>query len=65
MIDLSVYQKYLLTAYFVGIIVQVLALYVLSQIYCDELSFAYSFALMYVIFAVLQFILFMKMIDEK
>lgn len=65
MFDLTTYQKYLLTAYFIGIIVQVFALYILSQVYCNEVDFGHSCAILYIVFASIQFMLFLKVIEEK
>jgi hypothetical protein len=65
MFNLTTYQKYLLVAYFIGIIVQVFALYILAQIYCNELDFGHSCAILYIVFASIQFVLFLKIIEEK
>lgn len=65
MIELTSYQSYLLVAYLIGILVQVLALFILSKVYCDELDFGVNFAILYVICATIQFLLFMKLITEK
>lgn len=65
MFELTDYQKYLFIAYLIGIIAQVVVLYCLSIVYCDALIFGHSCAIFYVLFATLQFLLFMKLIEKK
>ena len=65
MLDLTTYQKYLIFAYIIGVIIQVIALYILSIIHHDKLSFGSKCAIFYVFFATLQFVLFLKVIEEK
>lgn len=65
MFELSEYQKYLFVAYVTGIVAQVVVLYCLSVMYCDALIFGHGCALFYVVFATLQFILFMKLVEQK
>lgn len=65
MFYLTIYQQYLIFAYIVGVVVQVFALYILSLIYCDRLMFGYNCAMFYMLFATLQFVLFLKVIEER
>lgn len=65
MFGLTDYQRYLFIAYLIGVLSQVLILYVLSVVYCDELIFGHGCAIFYVVFATLQFLLFMKLIEKK
>ena len=63
-IKMTVYQRNLMGAYMVGIATQVFTLYVLSQIYCDELEFVTHYALMYVVCAALYFFLFLTIFQD-
>ena len=65
MLELTPYQKNLMSAYMVGIMTQVFTLFLLSQIYCDELEFSSPFAFMYIICAAIYFFLFLKLISSK
>jgi uncharacterized membrane protein YkgB len=65
MIELSAYEKCLTTAYLVGIIIQVISLYILSIVFSEQIQFQQNFVIMYIIFATLQFLFFRKIISEK
>lgn len=65
MFGLTEYQGYLFTAYLIGILAQVCVLYFLSIVYCDALIFGHGCAIFYVVFATLQFLLFMKLVEQK
>lgn len=62
--DLNSYQTYLLYAYMVGVITQIIVLYGFSC-YFDNLTFLMYFALVYIVLAGLHFVYFMKVIKEK
>jgi hypothetical protein len=62
-IELTGYQSYLLYAYMISVICQIIVLYILSN-YCDDrLVFITRYAIVYVIFSGLQFMCFLKLIE--
>ena len=65
MIQLTSYQKYLLIAYTVGIFVQILLLYIVANHVCNDLEFSATFAIIYIIFSFIQFVSFLKLINQK
>jgi len=62
-IELTRYQTYLLYAYMISVVCQIIVLYMLSTFYDEQLLFVTKYAIIYVIFSGLQFMCFLKLID--
>jgi hypothetical protein len=62
---LTIYQQNLLIAYLVGVCTQITTLFIISTYIRDDLKFSPKFAVVYVMFAFMQFMCFLKLIGEK
>lgn len=62
--ELTVYQSYLLYAYLVGVVTQIVVLYCMSCYY-NDLTFIMYYALIYIVLSGLQFLCFLKLIESK
>jgi len=60
---LYTYQKYLVSAYCMGLCTQIIMFYILSS-YDKSLKFEMTYAFLYLIFAMTQFALFFKVLGK-
>ena len=65
MINLTTYQHCLLIAYAVSVVIQVVSLYLISLYFKQEVEFIMIVAPIYILLSVLQFVCFLKLINEK
>lgn len=64
MFGLTTYQEHMFIAYSMGIVSQMIILYILSKTICKKMELSTNFIPIYIAFGIFQFLAFIKLIKQ-